>query len=68
MEYKMLYVIKGDINTYLYIHYSGMQCRTGIKGPGRELFDGGPSLNNIKLHILHIDIGKYTSHIIIYKI
>ena len=21
---------------------SCMQCRTGIKGPGRELFDGGP--------------------------
>ena len=25
------------------------QCRTGIKGPGRELFDGGPILNNIEL-------------------
>ena len=24
MEYKMLSVIKGDINTYFYIHYSGM--------------------------------------------
>ena len=43
------------------------QCRTGIKGPGRELFDGGPSLNYIKLHILQNGIGKYT-HIIIYKI
>ena len=46
-----------------------VQCRTGIKGPGRELFDGGlGSLNNIKLHILQNDIGKYTTHIIIYKI
>ena len=25
------------------------QCRTGIEGPGRELFDGGPILNNIEL-------------------
>ena len=24
MEYKMLSGIKGDINTYFYIHYSGM--------------------------------------------
>ena len=24
MEYKMLSVIKGNINTYFYIHYSGM--------------------------------------------
>ena len=46
----------------------GKQCRTGIKGPERELFDGGPSLNNIKLHILQNGIGKYTTHIIIYKI
>ena len=46
----------------------GSQCRTGIKGPGRELFDGGPCLNNIELHILQIGIGKYTTHIIIYKI
>ena len=45
---------------------TGIQCRTGIKGPGRELFDGGPSLNNIKLHILQNGIGKYTTHIIIY--
>ena len=30
-----------------------MQCRTGIKGPGRELFDGGPILNNIE-HVLHV--------------
>ena len=28
----------------------------------------GPSLNNIKLHILQNGIGKYTTHIIIYKI
>ena len=24
MEYKMLSIIKGDINTYFYINYSGM--------------------------------------------
>ena len=24
------------------LDYVCMQCRTGMKGPGRELFDGGP--------------------------
>ena len=28
--------------SYYWASVSGFQCRTGIKGPGRELFDGGP--------------------------
>ena len=32
-----------------HMHDNYKQCRTGIKGPGRELFDGGPILNNIEL-------------------
>ena len=39
-------VINEELNN---VNYWLVQCWTGIKGPGRELFDGGPILNNIEL-------------------